>query len=139
MPADVFIDTNILLYAASTDPNEVAKRERAREILALPDWGLSIQVLQELYVNLIRPNKVAMAHADALHLIRQLLRRPVVVTDQTLLLEAIRIRDRFQVSYWDAAIIAAARTLGASVLMSEDFNHGQDFDGVRVQDPFRHP
>lgn len=137
MPADAFIDTNVLLYAASTDPMEADKREQARAILAGADWGLSVQVLQELYVNLIRPSGCAMSHDDAVELVRVLLRRPVVATDQRLVLDALGLKQRFQVAYWDAAIIAAARSLGASVLYSEDLNHGQDYNGVRVENPFR--
>jgi predicted nucleic acid-binding protein len=137
MPAESFVDTNILLYAASTDPGEADKRKRAREILAGADWGLSVQVLQELYINLIRPSRRAMSHDDAVALIRQLMRRPVVSTDSGLVLDALGLKQRFQLAYWDAAIIAAAKALGASVLYSEDLNHGQDYGGVRVENPFR--
>ena len=137
MPAEAFIDTSILLYAASTSEDEAAKRAKARQVLAQPDWGLSVQVLQELYVNLIRPPRCAMSHADAVDLIRQLVRRPVVATDPGLVLEALRLKQRFQLSYWDAAIIAAARVVGASILYSEDLNHGQDYEGVTVKNPFR--
>jgi predicted nucleic acid-binding protein len=136
MAAESFVDTNILLYAASTDPGEADKRTKAREILAGADWGLSVQVLQELYVNLIRPSRRAMSHEHAVALIRQLMRRPLVATDSGLLLDALGLKQRFQLSYWDAAIIAAAKALGASVLYSEDLNHGQDYGGVRVENPF---
>jgi predicted nucleic acid-binding protein len=137
MPAEAFIDTNILLYAASTDPGEADKRARAREVLAGVGWGLSVQVLQELYVNLVRPSRCAMSHEDAVALIRQLVRRPVVATDTALVLAALDVKQRYQLSYWDAAIIAAARALGASVLYSEDLNHGQDYGGVWVENPLR--
>ena len=69
-------------------------------------------------------------------LIRQLMRRPLVATDSGLLLDALGLKQRFQLSYWDAAIIAAAKALGASVLYSEDLNHGQDYGGVTVENPF---
>jgi predicted nucleic acid-binding protein len=137
MSVDAFVDTNVLLYAASTSPDESAKRERARKLLARPGWGLSVQVLQELYVNLVRPDKVAMAHDDAVELIRQLLRRPLAVSDRNLLLRALALKQRFQLSYWDSAIVAAAQSLGAGVLYTEDLSHGQDYAGVRVQNPFR--
>jgi len=136
MSAEVFIDTNILLYAASTSPEESAKRERARALLVRPDWGLSVQVLQEFYVNLVRPHRQAMAHDDAVRLIGQLLRRPLAVTDPDLLLQALALKQRFQLSYWDSAIVAAAQRLGARVLCTEDLSHGQDYDGVRVVNPF---
>lgn len=136
MRADAFVDTNILLYAISTDPEEAAKKQRAREILALPDWGLSIQVLQEFYVNATRPPQPAMRHEDAEAAIRQLLLRSVADNNAALLLDALRLKARYQLSYWDAAIVAAAMQLDASTLYSEDLQNGQEFEGVKVVNPF---
>ncbi len=136
MTAKVFIDTNVLLYSVSTDESEAGKRAQARQVLTGSGWGLSVQVLQEFYVNVVRPPRCAMTHLEAVATISELLRRPTIPTDKALLLEALRLKDRFQISYWDAAIVAAARTLGAGVLYSEDLNHGQDYDGVRVVNPF---
>ena len=137
MRADAFVDTNILLYAISTAPQESAKKQQARAILAEPGWGLSVQVLQEFYVNATRPPRPAMRHEDAEAAIRELLLRPLIGCDADLLLDALRLRSHYQLSYWDAAIIAAALRLGASVLYSEDLQDGQKFDGVRVRNPFR--
>jgi predicted nucleic acid-binding protein len=136
MRADAFVDTNILLYAISTAPEEAAKKQRAREILAQPDWGLSIQVLLEFYVNATRPPQPAMQHEDAEATIRQLLLRPVADSDPALLLDALRLKARYQLSYWDAAIVAAAMQLGASTLYSEDLQNGQVFERVNVLNPF---
>lgn len=136
MRADAFVDTNILLYAISTAPEEAARKQRAREILAQPDWGLSIQVLQEFYVNATRPPQLAMRHEDAEAAIRQLLLRPVADNNAALLLDALRLKARYQLSYWDAAIVAAAVQLGASVLYSEDLQDGQEIEGVTVVNPF---
>jgi len=88
-----------------------------------------VQVLQELYVNVVRPPRCAMTHADAVAAIPQLLRRPTVATDAALVLEGLRLKARYQISYSDAAIVAAARGLGARVLYSEDLKHSQDYDG----------
>jgi predicted nucleic acid-binding protein len=136
MRASAFVDTNILLYAISTAPEETAKKQRAREILALSDWGLSVQVLQEFYVNATRPPQPAMTHEDAEASLRQLLLRPVADSNPALLLDTLRLKARYQLSYWDAAIVAAALQLGAAILYSEDLQHGQTFDGVRVANPF---
>lgn len=136
MRAGAFVDTNILLYAISTASEEAAKKRRAREILAQPDWGLSIQVLQEFYVNATRPPQPAMRHEDAEASLRQLLLRPVADSNPALLLDALRLKARYQLSYWDAAIVAAALQLGAAILYSEDLQHGQTFDGLRVANPF---
>ncbi len=136
MRAEAFVDTNILLYAISTSPEEAAKKQRAREILAQPDWGLSIQVSQEFYVNATRPAQPAMRHEDAEAAIRQLLLRPVADNNAALLLDALRLKARYQLSYWEAAIVAAAMQLGASILYSEDLQNGQEFEGVKVVNPF---
>lgn len=136
MRADAFVDTNILLYAISTAPEEAARKQRAREILAKTGWGLSIQVLQEFYVNATRAPNPAMRHEDAEATIRQLLLRPVADSHAALLLEALRLKARYQLSYWDAAIVATAQQLGASTLYSEDLQHGQTFDAVKVVNPF---
>ena len=136
MHAESFIDTNVLLYAVSTVEDEAEKRAIARKLLATPEWGISVQVLQEFYVNVVRPPRPAMTHADAVDAIREMLRRPTVATDAGLVLEGLRLMARYQLSYWDAAIVAAARALGAAVLYTEDLNDGQVYDGVRVTNPF---
>lgn len=136
MRAGAFVDTNILLYAISTDPEEAAKKQRARDILAQPDWGLSIQVLQEFYVNATRPPQPAMRHEDAEAAIRQLLLHPTVDTHAALLLDALRLKARYQLSCWDAAIVAAAMQIGAATLYSEDLQDGQEFEGVKIVNPF---
>ena len=93
-----------------------------------------MQVVQEFYVNVVRPPRCATTHADAVAAIRQLLRRPTKAMDAPLVLEGLRLKERYQVSYWGAAIVAT-RALGARVLYSEDLNHGQDYGGVRVVNP----
>lgn len=131
-----FIDTNVLLYAISTDPAEAGKKQVARTLLSGGGWGLSVQVLQEFYVNATRAPRPAMTHEAAEAAIRQLSLRPVAVNDIPLLLETLRIKARHRLSYWDAAVVAAARRLGASVLYSEDLIDGQDYGGVKVVNPF---
>ncbi len=73
---------------------------------------------------------------DAEAAIRQLLLRPVVATDAGLLLEALPIKTRYQLSYWDAAIVGAVRMLGAATLYTEDLNDCQEYGGVRAVNPF---
>ncbi|MCP5277286.1 MAG: PIN domain-containing protein [Thiobacillus sp.] len=135
MPAS-FVDTNILLYAISTDPAEALKKRVARDILAGSGWGLSVQVLQEFFVNATRGSAPAMTHEDAESAIRQLALRPMVENDVALMLEALRVKARYRIAYWDAAIVAAATRLGATVLYSEDLGDGQDYGGVKAVNPF---
>jgi predicted nucleic acid-binding protein len=138
MPA-ALLDTNILLYAISSAPEEAGKKRAARTLMARDDWGLSIQVLQEFYVNVTRGPTPVMRHEQAAIAIREFLSRPVAINDAPLLLAAMDLKHRYQLSYWDAAVIAAAQTLGATTLYSEDLSHGQDYAGVRVLNPFLTP
>lgn len=132
-----FVDTNVLLYAISGDPEEQAKAERANEILSSTDLGLSIQVLQEFYVQATRqtrPDRIT--HEQALGLVESFRRFPVQETTIGVVLAAMSTRRRFELSYGDAAVLEAARELGCEVVLSEDLSDGQDYAGVRVENPF---
>ena len=132
-----FVDTNVLLYAASTDPAEQEKAERARALLERNDLGLSVQVLQEFYVQAKRASKPdAMTHEQAVMLIDSFLRFPVQELNVEVVKAAFASKQRFQVSYWDAAIIEAARALGCRVVLTEDLSDGQDYGGVTARNPF---
>ncbi|WP_269523986.1 PIN domain-containing protein [Coraliomargarita parva] len=132
-----FVDTNILLYRISTDPTEAKKQAVSTALLAADDLGLSVQVFQEFYVQAMRPSRPdALLHEEAVALIRSWKRYPVQATNIELVEAALAAKDRWQLSYWDAAIIEAARMLGCEQLLSEDLNHGQDFDGILVVNPF---
>ena len=133
-----FVDTNVLLYAISRAPEEHAKAQRANEILDSRDVDLSVQVLQEFYVQATRPTRVdRLPHEQAVAFIQTLLGFPVQPLTTEVMLAALATSDRLGVSYWDAAILEAARALGCDVVLSEDLADGQDYDGVRVGNPFR--
>ena len=133
-----FVDTNILLYAASTSPDEQEKARIALALLDSEDIALSVQVLQEFYVQATRPGKSnAMSHEQASLLIEAFLRFRIQETTVALMQAALDAKDRFQVSSWDAAIIEAARAVGCRTVLTEDLNDGQDFSGVIVENPFR--
>jgi predicted nucleic acid-binding protein len=132
-----FVDTNVLLYSISTDEREAEKAEAARAILAEGDLGLSVQVLQEFYVQATRAGREdALDHELALGLIESFLRFRILETSAELVLAAARTQQRFQISYWDAAIIEAARALDCGLVLSEDLSDGQDYGGVTVANPF---
>jgi predicted nucleic acid-binding protein len=132
-----FVDTNVLLYAASTAPDERVKASAAREILQAEDLGLSVQVLQEFYVQATRAARVErLTHEQAASLVEALLRFPVQETTVALMRAALQTGQRFRISYWDAAVVEAARSLGCDTLLSEDLGHGTDYGGVRVVNPF---
>jgi predicted nucleic acid-binding protein len=133
-----FVDTNILLYAISRDPAELEKARRANDILADRDLALSVQVLQEFYVQATRASRPdAIEHAQAVRLIQSFRRYPVQDVTSGIMMAALDACKRFQISYWDAAIIEASRALGCAQVLSEDLNDGQDFAGVQVTNPFR--
>jgi predicted nucleic acid-binding protein len=132
-----FVDTNVLLYAISRDRQERDKAQRANAILAERDIALSVQVLQEFYVQATRETRRdRLTHDQARRLVESFLRFPVVAISTATMLAATATADRFRVSYWDAAILEAAKALGCDVVLSEDLADGEDYGGVRVENPF---
>jgi predicted nucleic acid-binding protein len=133
-----FVDTNVLLYAISLDPEEQQKALRANELLSGRDLALSVQVLQEFYVQATRASRPdALIHADAAELVEAFQRFTVAPITADVMEAALATHQRFQISYWDAAILEAARSLGCAVVLSEDLSDTVDYAGVRVENPFR--
>ncbi len=133
-----FVDSNILIYAISTVSDERKKSERALTILEEADLATSVQVLQEFYVQATRDmRRDRISHADAVAFIQALWAFPVQELTVNVLQSALATKHRYQISYWDAAIIEAARALGCREVLSEDLSDGQDYGGVRVVNPFR--
>ena len=132
-----FVDTNVLLYAVSELAEEADKRARAREVLSEPDLAVSVQVLQEFYHQATRATRAGSLSTErALQFLEPILLFRIQSMTVELFLEAVSISRRFQLSYWDGAILAAARILDCDVAYSEDMGHGQDYGGVRVVNPF---
>jgi predicted nucleic acid-binding protein len=136
MTATSFIDTNILLYAASNAPADQAKRQIARGLLGQADIGFSAQVLQEFYAAAMAKQRLQMTHDEAVAVLQSLIAFPVWPISRDLVLQAIAAKQRFGISYWDAAIVTAAKQLGCQTVYSEDLNDGQNYDGVTVVNPF---
>ena len=133
--SQVFVDTNLLVYAHDRDAGD--KYEKAKALVAelwhrplMP--AISVQVLQELYVNLIRKH---VSDIEARQTIADYRAWHVVDNDTALLMEGIEIRERLQSSFWDGLILAAAKRAQAGTIWSEDFNTGQNYDGVVVVNP----
>jgi predicted nucleic acid-binding protein len=136
MTATSFIDTNILIYAASNAAADQAKRLVARSLLTRPDIGFSAQVLQEFYAVAVTKQRLQMTHDEAVAVLQSLAAYAVWPISRDLVLEAISAKQRFGISYWDAAIVTAARQMGCQTVYSEDLNAGQVYDGVTVVNPF---
>ena len=130
-------DSNILIYAISADPAEVGKRDRALEILGEDSLALSVQVLAEFYHQATRPSRAnRLSHEGAINFIERLAEVPMQPVTTEVFHRATELCDRFRISYWDAAILAAAKMLGCEAVYSEDMSDQQDYDGVRVINPF---
>lgn len=136
MTAKFFIDTNVLVYAASRADDDQSKRQAARALLARPDIYFSAQVLQEFYSVAVNKQRLGMTHDEAVAVLQSLAAFPVCPISRELVMEAVELRQRYQISYWDAAIIAAAKQMGCNAIYSEDLNPGQDYQAVIVINPF---
>jgi predicted nucleic acid-binding protein len=133
-----FLDTNILLYSISRDPSEADKRDRAVLLVDADENAVSVQVLQEFYVQATRPSRTdALPHDTATALIGTWLRFRVQEITVPIMTSALRIKNAYGLSYWDAAIVAAAHALGCHELFSEDMAHGRDIEGTTIINPFR--
>jgi predicted nucleic acid-binding protein len=134
----VFVDTNVLLYAF--DEAEPVKQQRAREWLAAC-WHrrcgrISNQVLNEFYTNARKRFSEALPVADArAEVIRYQQWRPWLL-DQATIETAWAIESRYQVNYWDALLVAAAQHQGCTLLLTEDLQHNQKIDRIRIVNPF---
>lgn len=136
MTAERFLDTNILLYAYDLD--SPTKRDIAQALLE-DAWirpgrsAVSVQVLQEFHVNFVRSGHPP---STAAILIDDFSVWPVIDNSLALFRLGLSLQSRWQLSLWDAMILAAARKSGARELITEDLNHGQDYDGIRARNPF---
>jgi predicted nucleic acid-binding protein len=136
MTATVFVDTNVFLYAL--DPADLKKQRAARawrdQLWKNRLGRISFQVLQEFYVKATQkwPESREEARAEVKDLLAW---RPVTV-DATILERGWRLQDRYQLSFWDALIVAAAKSIGCRYLLTEDMQTHQEMDGILVVSPF---
>jgi predicted nucleic acid-binding protein len=136
MIAEIFLDANVLLYASSNATEDKTKREQAQALMIGAPFALSAQVLHEYIANALRKKQLGISDENIHAMLELAATATVLPVSLELILSSVQIRRRFQVSHRDATIIAAALELGCSSLYSEDLNHGQNYDGVRVVNPF---
>src|SRR5436190_7716899 len=133
-----FLDTNVLLYSVSTNLNERVKRHVAEQLLSEHDNALSVQVLEDFYAQATRATRAgALTHATAVNLIHTWLRFPVQSMTVAVMRAALDIKVAAGLSYWDAAIVSAARAHGCTELYSEDMQQGREIAGITIVNPFR--
>lgn len=138
--ADCFIDTNILLYAIGTDPAEASKTAVARRLLVTRLWTWSGQVAAEFIsasTSSKRPKPQTLAEAE--QFIDAWSSFDMVAIDRAIVKSALAMAARHGIPYYDAQVLAAAKQTGCGLMFSEDLNHGQLYDGVRVVNPFLPP
>lgn len=133
-----FLDTNILVYAVSRLSADARKSTAARALIKPDGQFISLQVLQEFYRVATHPKKLGYTHAEAVGLC-DVWRQTFSVLEPTLKLfdDSTAICERYQTSYFDAAIIAAAAQCGCQTIFSEDLNDGQSYGAITVVNPFR--
>jgi predicted nucleic acid-binding protein len=134
----LFVDTNVLLYGV--DDQDIAKRDGARAWIAAC-WTrrcgrLSTQVLNEFYVNARRKFRTAVSAGDARAEVRRYQHWQPWVIDHATVEIAWAVESRYQLHYWDALMVAAAQQQGCAALLTEDLQHNQLIDGVRILNPF---
>ena len=134
-----FVDTNIPVYAVSLVKEDEPKQRIAETLLARNDLVISPQVLGEFYHQVTRPSRPggALSHEQAVRVIASLERHRVQDLNRNTVRVALEYREKFQLSYWDCLILAAARLGECDVVFSEDLSQKQDYDGIRVINPFR--
>jgi predicted nucleic acid-binding protein len=138
-PRDLqFVDTNILIYAhdRSAGTKHTRARDLVRELWHSGAGCLSIQVLQEFYVNVTQKVARPLAPDVAAHIIADLSVWPVHRPGVEDVLDAIRLQGRYQISFWEAMIVASALQMGCQTIWSEDLNPGQVYDTATVTSPF---
>ncbi len=133
-----FVDTNILVYA--NDSSDKDKQRQAKRIILdgirEESIAVSAQALSEFYVTVTRKIKVTLSPEVAKKEIQLLRKIEIVEIDFDLIIHAIDLSNRHQLSYWDSLIIAAAIRSKSTVLFSEDLNHNQVVETVKIINPF---
>jgi predicted nucleic acid-binding protein len=137
MTAEVFLDSNVLLYSCSAAPNDASKRQVAEDLILNRPFAISAQVLQEFIANALRKPRLGITESNIEAMLQMATMVQVQPVTHELVVSAVMLRLRYQLSQWDATIIAAAAELGCPTVYSEDMNNGQDYGGVRVVNPFK--
>ena len=134
-----FVDTNVLVYAHDDSAGD--KRDQARALVeqlwAARDGCLSVQVLQEFFVTATRKIAKPLNAETAKEIVADYSRWHLHIPAADDVLAAIGIHQRTGISFWDAMIVRSAAEIGCEVLYSEDLNAGQEYSGVRVENPFQ--
>ena len=133
---NAFVDTNILVYAVDHAEKSLRKRQIAQEILLLPCLCLSVQVLNEFISVARNSNKLNLSRDQEGRWLREWFEFKITAITILTFHKALELHLSYQLSHWDSLIIASAQETKCSIVYSEDMNHGQNYDGVQVINPF---
>jgi predicted nucleic acid-binding protein len=138
MSGRIFLDTNILIYAHDLDAGQrnVISAAILRNLWENRMGIISTQVLQEFYVNVTRKIENPLTKSQARGIVDSYLAWPVELNDAKTVLVASEIEERHMLSFWDALIVASARNAKAEKILTEDLNHGQEIEGIFIENPF---
>jgi predicted nucleic acid-binding protein len=137
MSAGEFLDTNILVYAY--DDGEPRKQSIARGYVqraVAGEYVISVQVLAELSTTLLHKFSIPLEPAKMIRILDALSPLPIVEPDKDLVRRAVEANEQYGVHFYDGMILAAAERAGCARIFSEDLNAGQEYFGVRVENPF---
>ncbi len=134
MNGKVFLDTNVLIYAATSGEVYPRKFALVEDILTKTNLAISAQVIGEFVYSVQNPKK--MKHPLTDEEVDRLFEFPVIAIDREIVLSAAFFQRRYQINYWDGQFVAAAHRFGADVLLSEYLSHGQTYGSVRCENPF---
>jgi predicted nucleic acid-binding protein len=134
----IFVDTNILLYSrdASEPPKQVIAARRLDELWERHNGKVSLQVLNEYFVNVTRKLNPGLSPDEAWDDIEALSAWDPLPMDMPLLQRGYAVTRRYGLSWWDALIVAAAEATGSTTILSEDLSHGAQYFGITVENPF---
>ncbi|WP_046470036.1 PIN domain-containing protein [Allosalinactinospora lopnorensis] len=136
MSGSAFVDTNVFIYAV--DRAGGGKQRCAQQVLTTtPGVTVSPQVMNEFFVVVTRKLKTPLPVDEAAAMVRSMGSLGCVPIDTALVDSAIHIGRRWQLSHWDALMVAAAKRGACDRLLTEDLTHGADYGGVRIENPFR--
>lgn len=135
VPSRTFIDTNVFVY--TVDQSDERKRARAREVLRqTTSIVVSTQVMNEFFVITTRKLASPLTVSQAAAIVSQMNNYSCVSVDPDLVRAAIREGERWQLSHWDALMLAAARQAACDVVLTEHLADGANYDGIRINNPF---
>jgi predicted nucleic acid-binding protein len=137
MSDKTFIDTNVLIYAHDIDASAKHQIAKAvlRELWSERTGVLSMQVLQEFYVNVTRKIPIPLSK-DLARLVVSSYEIWCMDTTPTEISAAFRIEDESRIGFWDALIVSSAVKCGATRILSEDLSAGQRIAGILIENPF---